>query len=135
MPSDPRFLPIVRATVDGLVRTYGLSIEECVGVTLAIDEALANVIRHAYKSRYDQTVEFECSVNDQQMEFTLLDQGEPPDPARICAQPMDDIALCGRGTHLIRTVMDEVTYKQVSEGNQLKLVKRLHATKARADGE
>jgi anti-sigma regulatory factor (Ser/Thr protein kinase) len=134
MPSDPRFLPIVRATVDGLVRTYGLSHEECVGVTLAIDEALANVIRHAYKNRYDQTIEFECEVNDQQMEFTLLDQGEPPDPARICAGPMDDVALCGRGTHLIRAVMDEVIYGQVPGGNQLKLVKRLHASKALADG-
>lgn len=135
MPSDPRFLSIVRATVDGLVGTYGLSKEECTGVTLAVDEAMANVIRHAYKNRYDQTIVFECLVNDQQMEFTLLDQGEPPDPDRICAQPLDDIALCGRGTHLIRAVMDEVSYKQVTEGNQLKLVKRLHAPTALADGE
>ena len=135
MPSDPRFLPIVRATVDGLVRTYALSNEECIGVTLAIDEAMANVIRHAYKSCYDHTIEFKCSVNDRQMEFTLLDQGEPPDPARICAQPMDDIALCGRGTHLIRSVMDEVTYQSVAEGNQLKLVKRLPAAKALVDVE
>jgi len=134
MPSDPRFLSIVRATVDGLVGTYGLSNEECVGVTLAIDEAVANVIRHAYKNRYDQTIEFECLVNDQQMEFTLLDQGEPPDPARICAQPLDEIALCGRGTHLIRAVMDEVIYSQVPGGNQLKLIKRLHASKVIADG-
>ena len=135
MPSHPRYLPIVRATVDGLVGTYGLSSEECVGVTLAIDEALANVIRHAYKSRYDQTIEFECLVDDQQIEFTLLDQGEAPDPARICAGPMDDVALCGRGTHLIRAVMDEVSYNQVTEGNQLKLVKRLPASKAVADGD
>jgi anti-sigma regulatory factor (Ser/Thr protein kinase) len=134
MPSDPRFLSIVRATVDELCGTYGLSKEECVGVKLAVDEAMANVIRHAYKNRYDQTIEFECSVDDQRMEFTLLDQGEPPDPAKICAGPMDDIALSGRGTHLIRAVMDEVTYQQVSEGNQLKLVKRLHASKALADG-
>jgi anti-sigma regulatory factor (Ser/Thr protein kinase) len=134
MPSDPRYLSIVRATVEGLVGTCGLSNDESVGVILAIDEALANVIRHAYKSRYDQTIEFECLVNEQQMEFTLLDQGEPPDPARICAGPMDDVALCGRGTHLIRAVMDEVSYKQVAEGNQLKLVKRLPASKAHADG-
>jgi len=135
MPSDPRFLPIVRSTVDGLVGTFGLSNEECIGIILAIDEALANVIRHAYKSRYDQTIEFECLANEQQIEFTLLDQGEPPDPARICAQPMDEVALGGRGTHLIRTVMDEVTYGQVAEGNQLKLVKRLHGTRAIAGGQ
>jgi anti-sigma regulatory factor (Ser/Thr protein kinase) len=134
MPSDPRFLCIVRATVDGLVSTYGLSNEDKVGVTLAIDEAMANVIRHAYENRHDQTIEFECRVDGQQMEFTLLDQGEPPDPARICAGPMDDIALCGRGTHLIRAVMDEVIYEQVPGGNQLKLVKRLNASKTVAGG-
>lgn len=135
MPSDPSLLAVVRATVDGLVRTFGFSNEECIGVVLAVDEAVANVIRHAYKHSHDRAIEFECSVSDMQMEFTLLDQGEAPDPARICAGPMDDIALCGRGTHLIRTVMDEVTYSQVSEGNQLKLVKRLHASKALAGGE
>jgi anti-sigma regulatory factor (Ser/Thr protein kinase) len=48
---------------------------------------------------------------------------------------MDDVALCGRGTHLIRAVMDEVSYNQVTEGNQLKLVKRLPASKAVADGD
>jgi anti-sigma regulatory factor (Ser/Thr protein kinase) len=128
-------MSIVRATVDELGGTYGLSKAECVGVTLAIDEAIANVIRHAYKSRYDQTVEFECFVNDQQLEFTLLDQGEPPDPARICAQPLDGIALSGRGTHLINAVMDEVSYNRVPEGNQLKLIKRLHASRALAGEE
>jgi len=134
MPSHPRFLSIVRATVDELCGTYGLSKEECVGVKLAVDEAMANVIRHAYKNRYDQTIEFECIVDDQKMEFTLIDQGEPPDPTKICAGPMDDTALSGRGTHLIRAVMDEVSYQQVSEGNQLRLVKRLHASKSRAGG-
>jgi len=134
MPSDPRFLSVVRATVDELCGTYGLSKEECVGVKLAVDEAVANVIRHAYKNRHDQTIEFECLVDDRQMEFTLLDQGEAPDLTKICAGPMDDVALSGRGTHLIKAVMDEMLYQQVPGGNQLKLVKRLHASKAVADG-
>jgi anti-sigma regulatory factor (Ser/Thr protein kinase) len=133
MPSNPRFLSIVRATVDELGCAYGLSSEECIGVKLAVDEAMANVIRHAYKNRHDQSIEFDCVVNEQQMEFTFLDQGEAPDPARICAQPMDEFALGGRGTHLIKAVMDEVIYKQVSGGNQLKLVKRLSTSKALAD--
>ena len=59
------------------------------------------------------------------MEFTLLDQGEPPDLARICGEPMDDCPLSGRGTHLIKAIMDEVSYEKVSTGNQLKLIKRL----------
>jgi anti-sigma regulatory factor (Ser/Thr protein kinase) len=135
MPSDPRFLAIVRAAVGELSRIYGLPDEECRGVTLAVDEALANIIRHAYKNRDDQRVEFNCDVNAEQMEFTLLDRGEPPDPARICGQPLDEFSLSGRGTHLIKAIMDEVSYKQVSGGNQLTLIKRLPIAKKPADGD
>jgi anti-sigma regulatory factor (Ser/Thr protein kinase) len=135
MPSDPRFLAIARAAVGELSRIYGLPDEECRGVTLAVDEALANIIRHAYKNRDDQRIEFNCDVNAEQMEFTILDRGEPPDPARICGQPLDEFSLSGRGTHLIKAIMDEVSYKQVSGGNELKLIKRLPITKKRADGD
>jgi serine/threonine-protein kinase RsbW len=105
------------------------------GVTLAVDEALANIIRHSYKNRDDQRIEFNCDVNAEQMEFTLLDRGEPPDPARICGQPLDEFSLSGRGTHLIKAIMDEVSYKRVSGGNQLKLIKRLPIAKKRDDGD
>ena len=135
MPSHPRFLSVVRAAIDELSMTVGLPEEECTAVVLAVDEALANIIRHAYKNRYDQKIEFDCKVNEERMEFTFLDQGEPPDPAKICAEPEDELALSGRGTHLIKTIMDEVSYQQVSEGNQLRLIKRLHGAKILAHGE
>jgi anti-sigma regulatory factor (Ser/Thr protein kinase) len=125
LPSDPRFLAVVRAAVGEVGVIYGLSDEERIEVTLAVDEALANVIRHAYKSCYDREIAFECFVDGEQMEFTLLDHGEPPDPERICGKPMDEFALSGRGTHLIKAIMDEMSYEKVPGGNQLKLVKRL----------
>jgi len=125
MPSHPRFLSVVRAAIDELSLTVGLPKEECNAVILAVDEALANIIRHAYKNRYDQRVGFDCEVSEEQMEFTLLDQGESPDPAKICAPPVDELALSGRGTHLIREIMDDVCYEKVPEGNRLRLIKRL----------
>ena len=127
MPSHPRFLSIVRAAVGELGLVYGLPEESSQGVTLAVDEALANIIRHAYKNRYDQEIELNCQAGTDQIEFTLLDQGEPPDPARICGQPLDDVSLSGRGTHLIKAMMDQVSYERVPGGNQLKLIKHLPA--------
>ncbi|MGA3317092.1 MAG: ATP-binding protein [Candidatus Korobacteraceae bacterium] len=135
MPSHPRFLPIVRAAVGELGLVYGLPEESSREVTLAVDEALANIIRHAYKNRYDQEIELNCRTGADQMEFTLLDWGEPPDPDRICAQPLDDVSLSGRGTHLIKAIMDEVSYERVRGGNQLKLIKYLPAAKVSVDGE
>ena len=87
----------------------GLPEEVRQGVTLAVDEAVANIIRHAYKNRNDQEIELDCQANAERIVFRLLDEGEPPDPARICGQPLDDISLSGRGTHLMRAIMDEMS--------------------------
>jgi anti-sigma regulatory factor (Ser/Thr protein kinase) len=135
MPSDPRFLPVVRAVVSELGLVYGLPEEPCLGVTLAVDEALANIIRHAYKHRHDQEIELKCQISGDQMEFRLLDRGEPPDPARICSQPLDDVSLSGRGTHLIKATMDAISYERLPEGNQLKLIKHLPASELCIDSE
>src|SRR5271154_350394 len=133
MPSHPRFLSIVRAAVGELGMVYGLPEESCQGVVLAVDEALANVIRHAYKGRYDEEIELNCRIVGDQLEVTLLDCGESPDPARICGQPLDEVSLGGRGTHLIKAIMDEVCYERVPRGNQLTLIKYLPAAKVGAD--
>jgi anti-sigma regulatory factor (Ser/Thr protein kinase) len=125
LPSDPRFLSIARNAVSEVSAICGLSEEVCQGVTLALDEAIANVIRHAYKNRYDQEIELDCQVNADQIVFRLLDQGEPPDQAKICGQPLNDISLSGRGTHLMRAIMDEMCYRQVAGKNELILVKNL----------
>jgi anti-sigma regulatory factor (Ser/Thr protein kinase) len=125
MPSHPRFLAAVRASVLELGSALGFEDSDSRAIVLAVDEALANVIRHAYHSRLDQPVEVNCRVLPDRLEFTLLDEGEPPDPARICAQPMDDSALGGRGTHLIRMIMDEMAYEKVGGRNQLRMAKRL----------
>lgn len=129
MPSHPRYLCIVRAAVGELAQVHGLPEESSRGLILAVDEALANVIRHAYKGHHDKEIELHCRVVDDRLEFTILDCGESPDPARICGQPLDDVSLSGRGTHLIKAVMDEVHYERVPRGNQLKLIKYLSAGK------
>jgi anti-sigma regulatory factor (Ser/Thr protein kinase) len=123
VPSDPRFLSIARTAVSEVCTICGLSEELCQRVTLAVDEALANVIRHAYKNRSDQEIELECQVSAHRIVFKLFDQGEPPDPARICGQPLNDVSLSGRGTHLIRAIMDEMSYTQTPGKNELRLVK------------
>jgi anti-sigma regulatory factor (Ser/Thr protein kinase) len=135
MPSDPRFLAVVRAAVGEVGLVYGLPEESRRELILAVDEAVANVIRHAYKNRHDQEIELNCRIGGDQMEFTLLDQGEPPDPTRICGQPLNEVSLSGRGTHLIRAIMDEMCYERVPGGNQLKLIKHLPAAKADASGQ
>jgi anti-sigma regulatory factor (Ser/Thr protein kinase) len=125
MPSDPRFLCVVRSAVTELSLVCGLSDTDSRRIALAIDEALANIIRHAYKSQDDKAIQFKCEISRDCLEFTLLDQGEPADLAKIRAVPLNNDSLSGRGTHIIRLIMDEVSYERVPGGNRLRLRKHL----------
>ena len=129
LASDPRLLPVVRGTVSELAAVWGFETQQCRSITLAVDEALCNVIQHAYKNRCDQEIELSCQAHADSLEFSFVDRGEAVDPSRVCAQPLDESALGGRGTHLIRQIMDEVCYERLPEGNRLRLKKYLPGIK------
>jgi anti-sigma regulatory factor (Ser/Thr protein kinase) len=123
--SDPRLLPVVRSAVSEMATVCGFQEEQCRSITLAVDEALSNILRHAYKNRRDQQIELSCQTHSGYLEFNFVDHGEAADRSRICAQISDENASGGRGTHLIREIMDEVCYERVPEGNRLRLKKHL----------
>ena len=127
MSSDPRLLAVVRCTVSEFAAIWGFADDQCQSIALAVDEALSNIIRHAYKNRCDQEIEIRFRAEGDCLEFTLVDRGEPIDRSKYCAQPLNGIALGGRGTHLIRQIMNEVCYERLSEENLLCLKKYLTA--------
>ena len=128
LPSNPRYLSLVRAVVGELAATHELRPKERRGLMLAVDEALSNVIRHAYHGDFQKPVEVTCQAFPDRLEFVLFDQGMAPDPARLEPHPLDEVALSGRGTHIIRSIMDSVSYERAPGGNILRLTKRLPTT-------
>ncbi len=129
LASDPRLLAVVRGTVAQLAETLGFEASQCRKITLAVDEAMSNLIRHAYRNECNHEIELHCEAQENCLEFTFVDRGEPADPARICSQPLDEAATGGRGTHLIRQIMDEVRYERLPDQNRLHLKKHLPGAK------
>jgi serine/threonine-protein kinase RsbW len=132
MASDARLLPVARSTISELAATSGFEEDQCRMISLAVDEALSNVIRHSYKSQCDQQIELNCQTHSDCLEFVIVDFGEPWDLSKICAHPLDDVSLGGRGTHLIRQIMDEVCYERVADANRLRLKKYLPGARDKA---
>jgi serine/threonine-protein kinase RsbW len=79
-------LCVVRSAIGTLASVIGWDESECRAIALAVDEALANVIRHAYHSRTDCLIELECREIADGLEITLLDNGDAPDRSKICAR-------------------------------------------------
>lgn len=133
MPSDPELLCVVRGAVQQLAAVVGLSEEEGRSVTLAVDEALTNVIRHAYQDRRGQPIEISCrrlgagaaGHPSPGLEFILVDRGRGVDPAELHGRPLEELRPGGLGTHFIQEIMDEVEYARTGGRNRLRLVKYL----------
>jgi anti-sigma regulatory factor (Ser/Thr protein kinase) len=128
VPSDPRFLPVVRGAIGPLAAAIGWDESECRRIVLAVDEALANVIRHAYHSRTDGLMEVEFRETSGGLQIILLDNGDAPDMSKICAREVGSIQPGGLGTHIIKEVMDEFKYEESPEGNRFVAIKHLRKT-------
>jgi anti-sigma regulatory factor (Ser/Thr protein kinase) len=133
LPSDPEILCVVRSAVMRLTEEMGFSTEECRGLTRAVDEALANIIRHAYDGRQDQPIEVLCrrlqnrtgSKQRAGLEIVLVDHGAAPDRKKLCGRSLDDVRPGGLGMHFIEDAVDVMEYTSHARENRLRLVKYL----------
>jgi len=137
LPSDPGLLCAVRGAVERLTESFGFSAEECRAVTRAVDEALTNIIRHAYCGRPDRPIELIFRAVEAQadqnvsggLEILLCDRGPAIKPDQMCMRALEEVKPGGLGLHFIQQSMDVVEYKRANGTNRLRLVKYVHAPK------
>ena len=97
-------------------------------VVLAVDEAIANIVKHAYSQNETGRVEIEVGFDPDKFEVTIRDDGQAFDPGAIKAPDMAEHVRMGRktglGIFLMRQIMDEVKYSfKEGEKNKLHLIK------------
>ena len=98
-------------------------------LNLALEEAVTNVIQYAYPEGSDGLVDIEAIIREDQLDFIITDSGRAFDPT---AKPEVDITagveerpIGGLGIHLVKHIMDSVTYKRVDRKNILTMIKKL----------
>lgn len=134
VPSVTGSLPIVRAVVEKITLAQGCDDEEIAAIGLAIDEAMANVLKHGYEGAADQPIEISVTIEgeapDAAVAIMIHDYGRQVDPESIRSRDLDDVRPGGLGVHIIRSVMDNVEYSRSAQGGmELKLTKRLGKVK------
>jgi serine/threonine-protein kinase RsbW len=135
--SDPSMLCVVRGAMERLTETFGFSAPDCRSVTRAVDEALTNIMRHAYRGQVDRPIEVFCGrvalrsgkERGDGFEVLLSDEGPAVDPAKLRGRRLDEIKPGGLGLHFIRQSMDVVEFKRAKGKNQLRLIKYLQPAK------
>ena len=92
-------------------------------INLALEEAVTNVVMYAYPKGTKEKINLEAVRDGNTLRFTLTDRGRVFDPtaapkANIAAS-LKDRPIGGLGIHLVRTIMDSVTYRRVEGKNVL----------------
>jgi serine/threonine-protein kinase RsbW len=129
MLSQPRFLAAARAMVNNVALRLGFSEILCGQISLAVDEALCNIINHGYDRRPDQRIWVNVWALDDSdppaIRIVIEDRARQVDPSTIRSRDLADIRPGGLGVFIIREVMDEVVYEQRDGGGmRLSMSKR-----------
>ncbi|HEY9756835.1 MAG TPA: ATP-binding protein [Oculatellaceae cyanobacterium] len=99
-------------------------------VQLAVDEALTNIITHAYEGQIGGQITIRCKLTAPK-EFTvqLCDNGTPFDPQTV-ADPdveaaLEDRKIGGLGIYFIKRYIQTVKYSANGKDNKLTMTKLL----------
>jgi serine/threonine-protein kinase RsbW len=130
VPSSTENLAMIRDFVNGIGERAGMSPREIANIELAVDEACANVIEHAYGRDVSKEVTIRAVIDDNAVLIEVVDTGQGFDPGSVPQEPLEQLVAerksGGLGMRLMRKLMDEVHYEIVpGVKNELRMVKRL----------
>jgi anti-sigma regulatory factor (Ser/Thr protein kinase) len=109
---------------------FGLEADIAESVTLGLEEALTNVIRHSYGGPCDKPIIVRLnridygSPNRPVLEIVVRDFGRQVDPDSIKAREPAELRAGGMGVHIMRSLMDEVEFSRADDGGmRLRMIK------------
>lgn len=148
-PISTQILAVVRDFVSSLARQMGFEEEAIDQIELAVDEACANVVRHAYKhlgvspdlsadrrnpdplTAKSCTLWLRLHLGDQFLKITIIDHGIGINSEAKGVNTMEEFAQRGGGgglgMYIIRNFMDEVEYSYPPSGTVLTMTKYLNS--------
>lgn len=133
VPSSTENLAMIRDFVSKIGAMAGLDEREVMKLELAVDEACANVIEHAYGMDHSKEVKVRAILDPDKIQIEIVDTGQSFNPNGVRQLNLEELVAQrkngGLGLRLIKSIMDDVNYQIVpGEKNELRMIKRLKKT-------
>jgi anti-sigma regulatory factor (Ser/Thr protein kinase) len=122
--SDPAQIAGVRRTIERLALEAGFDATGQADLGLCVNEALANVIRHAYGGAPGKPILIRVELTPPGLRIVIRDWGTGVNPAAIPPPPYDPLEPGGVGLICLRGLMDAVNYEPQPDGMRLTLYKQ-----------
>ena len=124
-------LSVISDFIGKAMRQAGAKEEDIAEVQLAVDEACANIIMHAYSGR-EGIIKLGLELAGDDLIVDIGDRGKPFDPTSVpppdLEADLNERRIGGLGMYFMKKVMDEVSYSfDPEKGNRLTMRKHLRA--------
>ena len=129
LPNDVQEVPRLNEFVDSVCEVAELDMSTTLKLNLAIEEAVVNVMNYAYPAGTQGQVVIDAKVSDMSLEFVISDSGTPFDPTAKkevdTTLSAEERGIGGLGIHLVRQIMDSISYDRINGMNVLTLRKNI----------
>lgn len=112
----------------------GFEEDEVQEIGMAVREATVNAVLHGNAYDPGKKVRISFARHPGMLEITVSDEGKGFDAAKVPnpLAPENLLKQSGRGIFLIRTYMDEVSFRDLQPGTEIKLTKHVRGASADA---
>ncbi len=106
----------------------GFNATDMFAIETAVDEAVSNIIEHAYEGEGKGDIDCSIETIDNGIRIILEDFGKPFDPSRVpvpdLTADLDDRMEHGLGVYMMCQLLDEVHFDFLEDRNQVVMLKR-----------
>ena len=129
IPSQTRYLNLVTGMAKRASMVAGMDDATSAKISIAVDEAVTNVIIHAYKGETTHQVEIELRFGEEVLEVRIWNAGGSfldhdvvlPDPKEYVRHPRKG----GLGLLLMSRFMDEIHFRETDGRSECCMIKRV----------
>jgi serine/threonine-protein kinase RsbW len=127
-PAHSRYLVLARLSIAGIAPVARLSEDVLADLKLAVTEACANVVRHAYEEDDEGVVRVRLTLDGSSLTIEVADHGRGIGASAIVPRTESSLPEAGMGLSIIRAVVDEFEIESPPAGGTVvRLTKLLSA--------
>jgi len=122
------YLDLVQTLTDCITSFMGFDEDAAHWIGMSVRESVTNAIQHGNKMDQDKKVDIRFEMSPDRLDISITDQGrgfraeDLPNPL----DPENLLKPSGRGIFYIRSFMDEVEFKPLSQGGmEVHMVKKV----------
>jgi len=127
-PAHSRYLVLARLSIAGIAPVAQLSEDVLADLKLAVTEACANAVRHAYPDDEDGDVRLRLALEGSALTIEVADDGCGIGTGAVTRQSAESLPEAGMGLSIMRAVVDELEIESPPAGGTIvRLIKVLSA--------